>query len=62
MDAYSEGQTVWVKIGERSPMQMRVLEKLAGGMYRLDWTLSGFSEVLNTVKVSGSSMSSEPQE
>lgn len=54
---FSEGQTVFVKIGNRLLLEMVVLECLEGLMYRLDWSGSGFNSLLNAVRIPEKSIS-----
>jgi hypothetical protein len=56
----SVGDIVWLKIGDRPPMKTRVLECLAGDLYLLDWGSCGFNAILNTVRIPGKSLHSEP--
>jgi len=48
---YEENGAVMVKIGERPPMTIRVLKRLDGDFYLLDWGACGFNSLLNTVRI-----------
>lgn len=59
---FDVGQTVWLKIGARPPVGVKILEKLDGGMYLLDWSASGFNPLLNSVRIPAKSIFAEPNE
>jgi hypothetical protein len=59
---FEAGQTVWLKIGTRPLVGVKVLEKLDGDMYRLDWAPSGFNPLLNSVRIPAKSIFTEPKE
>lgn len=54
---YEENGVVVVKIGERPPMNIRVLKRLDGDFYLLDWGACGFNSLLNTVRIPAASIS-----
>jgi hypothetical protein len=57
---FQRGQTVFVRIGSRPPLEMVVIECLEGLMYRLDWSLSGFDPLLNAVRIPEKSIFGSP--
>jgi hypothetical protein len=56
----SVGDFVWLKIGERPPIKMMIVECLGDDLYFLDWGSCGFNAILNTVRIPGKSLRSEP--
>lgn len=48
---YEENSVVVIKIGERPPMNIKVLKRLEGNLYLLDWGSCGFNSLLNTVRI-----------
>jgi len=57
---FNEGQVVFVKIGDRPLVEMVVLERLEGLLYRLDWSHSGFNSLLNSVRIPEKSICEKP--
>ena len=56
------GDFVWIKIGERPPMEIRVIERTKDDRYLLDWGSCGFNSLLNTVRIPSSSLRGAPQD
>lgn len=52
---------VWLKIGDRPAMNIRIVKRLEGDRYRLDWGQCGFNSILNTVSIPAKSLSAEPK-
>jgi hypothetical protein len=50
------GDFVWLRIGERPPMKIMIVECLKDDFYFLDWGSCGFNAILNTVKIPGKSL------
>jgi hypothetical protein len=50
---YNVGDTVVLRIGERAPLHVVVLERVMrrGPQYKLDWAKGGYHELLNTIFV-----------
>jgi hypothetical protein len=57
---FKAGDLVWMRIGERPPVRIRVLGVADNGLYLLDWSSCGFNALLNTVRISGRRLSLEP--
>lgn len=58
-DLFEQGQMVWIRIGVRPPLNIRIVEVLDDGFYRLDWGSCGFNALLNTVRIPASSIRAE---
>lgn len=57
---HSKGDFVWLKIGSRPPMRIMIIETLNDDFYLLDWGSCGFNSLLNTVRIPGKSLRTEP--
>lgn len=58
---YEKDSLVVIKIGQRPPLKIRVLERLDGDFYLLDWSECGFNSLLNTVRIPATSLSEVSQ-
>ena len=60
MHKFSPNDIVILKLKERGPMEIRILEQIEGKpFYRLDWGSCGFNKILNTVAVSESALNGQ---
>jgi hypothetical protein len=60
MHKFKPNDIVMLKLKERGPMEIRILEQIEGKpFYRLDWGSCGFNKILNTVAVSESALNEQ---
>lgn len=58
---YKRNQMVWLKIGDRPAINIKVVDKVDNDHYLLDWGGCGFNSILNTVRIPFKSLSLKPQ-
>jgi|688.fasta_scaffold1017779_3 hypothetical protein len=62
MHKFKPDDIVMLKLKERGPMEIRILERVEGKpFYRLDWGSCGFNKILNTVAISESALNGQKQ-
>jgi hypothetical protein len=60
MHKFKPDEIVMLKLKERDPMGIRILERVEGKpFYRLDWESCGFNKILNTVAISESALNGQ---
>jgi hypothetical protein len=62
MHKFKPNDLVLLKLKDRGPMEIRILERVAGRpFYKLDWGSCGFNKILNTVAVSEEALDEQKQ-